>query len=146
MADHASAPVAKPDHPMHGPRRLTSRTREVLSLLAAGERPATAQDLHAELRASGAAPGLTTVYRALHVLADLDLVHEFTVEDATAYRACSSGVHDHLICRRCGFVRERRSSQIREWLSDLRRDGFVADGERIEVYGVCDRCGRPSPT
>jgi Fur family ferric uptake transcriptional regulator len=102
--------------------------------------PSTAQDLYTELRAAREPTGLSTVYRALRILTDLDLVHEISLDDGTAYRACSPGIHDHLICRRCGTVQESRATRIRTWLGDLRRDGFTADGDRIEVYGICHRC------
>ena len=139
----ASRPSAAPGTyavPRRPSPKLTPRVRQVRALLEARQRPCTAQDLHAALRAAREPTGLSTVYRALRILTDLDLVHEIALDDGTVYRACSPGIHDHLICRRCGTIHESRATRIRAWLSDLRHDGFAADGDRIDVYGICQRC------
>jgi Fur family transcriptional regulator, ferric uptake regulator len=132
--------------PVSRPRRL------VLDALRGRDRPVTAQDLHWELklgsRAASArrrAPGLSTVYRILAILADHQLVHCFARDGQTAYRLCAPHRHDHLLCRCCGRVQEHAGDPTPEWLTRLVTDqGFAADDYRTEVVGLCAAC-RPDP-
>jgi len=132
--------------PVSRPRRL------VLAVLRGRDRPVTAQDLHWELklgtRAASArrrAPGLSTVYRILALLADHKLVHCFARDGQTAYRLCAPGRHDHLWCRCCGRVQEHAGGPTPEWVPRLVTDhGFAADDYRTEVVGLCVSC-RPDP-
>jgi len=132
--------------PVSRPRRL------VLAALRGRDRPVTAQDLHGELKldnhaalARRRAPGLTTVYRILAILADHKLVHCFARDGQTAYRLCAPYRHDHLVCRCCGRVQEHAGAPTPEWLTRLVTDhGFAADDYQTEVIGLCAAC-RPDP-
>lgn len=88
----------------HRSTRQSAAVREALA-----RRPGftSAQDLHAELRGSGAAVGLTTVYRHLQALADAGAVDVLRDPDGEAvYRICGTGQHHHLACRDCGWTVE----------------------------------------
>jgi Fur family ferric uptake transcriptional regulator len=132
--------------PVSRPRRL------VLAALRGRDRPVTAQDLHWELKlgsraasARGRAPGLSTVYRILVILADHKLVHCFPRDGQTAYRLCAPRRHDHLLCRCCGRVQEHAGDPNPEWVTRLvTEQGFAADDYRTEVVGLCAAC-RPDP-
>jgi Fur family transcriptional regulator, ferric uptake regulator len=132
--------------PVSRPRRL------VLAALRGRDRPVTAQDLHWELKlgsraasARRSAPGLSTVYRILAILADHQLVHCFARDGQTAYRLCAPHRHDHLLCRCCGRVQEHAGDPTPEWFTRLVTDqGFAADDYQTEVVGLCAAC-RPDP-
>jgi len=98
------------------------------------------QDLWTAMRASGDTTGLATIYRALHALTDAGLVHQFRRDTETTYRACDPGHHDHLVCRTCGRVQERRTGGLDHQLSQLSQDGFAAEDCLIEIYGRCSTC------
>ena len=128
--------------PVSRPRRL------VLDALRGRDRPVTAQDLHWELKlrsressARGSAPGLTTVYRILAVLAERHVVHCFPGDGQTAYRLCAPSRHDHLTCRSCGRVQEHPGGRTQEWVTRLGAEqGFAVDDYRTEVVGLCAAC------
>lgn len=121
-------------------RRLTRGAVAVLALLRDHDQPVAAQALWTQMRAAGDRTGLATVYRALHALAAADLVHQFHHDTETTYRACGPGPHDHLVCRTCGRVQERRTSALHEQLSQLAEEGFTAEECLIEIYGRCSTC------
>lgn len=136
---------------------VSRQRRLVLDALRGRDRPVTAQDLHWELKlrsressAAGSAPGLTTVYRILAVLAQRNVVHCFAGDGQTAYRLCAPGRHDHLLCRCCGRVQEYPGGRIQEWVNRLgAEEGFAVDDYRTEVVGLCawcrpGACARPS--
>jgi Fur family ferric uptake transcriptional regulator len=128
--------------PVSRPRRL------VLDALRGRERPVTAQDLHWELKlrsrepsARQTAPGLSTIYRILAILASHNVVHCFHRDGQTAYRLCAPRCHDHLLCRCCGRVQEYPADQTRQWVNRLVvEEGFAVEGYRIEVVGLCAVC------
>ena len=128
------------------PRRL------VVEALRGRDRPVTAQDLHWELKlrcrassAARAAPGLTTVYRIVAMLAARNLVHCFYRDGQMAYRLCAPRRHDHLVCRCCGRVQEYPTGQTPQWVNRLADEqGFAADHYQTEVIGLCAAC-RPDP-
>ena len=77
----------------------------------------SAQDIHAELRASGETVGLTTVYRHLALLTDegqLDALQ--TADGELVYRRChSESHHHHVVCRRCGRGTEVELPDLERW-------------------------------
>jgi Fur family ferric uptake transcriptional regulator len=102
----------------------------------------SAQEIHASLRESGHRVGLTTVYRALQSLADADEVDVLRTDEGEAtYRACSSGHHHHLVCRRCGTTVEVEGRAVERWADQVATEnGFVDVEHTVEVFGTCGRC------
>jgi Fur family ferric uptake transcriptional regulator len=128
-----------------GPRprgRLSRNAQVVLAMLTGRERPATAHDLHDELRSAGKNTGLTTIYLALHALAEAGAVHEFRTGDQSAYLVCPADPHEHLICRVCGRVQQQHLDPENCWQAAAAAVGFETVEQRVEFYGVCDRCRR----
>ncbi|HVM21189.1 MAG TPA: Fur family transcriptional regulator [Egibacteraceae bacterium] len=119
-------------------------TRQRLSVLASlRDRPdaVTAQELHAELRRSGDAIGLTTVYRTLTALADAGLLDTFSREGEQAFRRCGDVHHHHLVCERCNRVEELSADEVEAWVHDAAdRHGFEVTGHRADIFGICRSC------
>ena len=112
----------------------------MLALLDGHDRPVAAQELWTLIRAAGDLTGLATVYRAVHALTAAGLVHRFHHDTETTYRACGAGRHDHLVCRTCGRVQERRTGELEHQLTQLSQDGFTAEDCLVEIYGRCSTC------
>lgn len=128
--------------------QVTRPRQLVLAALRGRERPVTAQDLHRELAAwlhdSGAserAPGVTTMYRALAVLAEHGVLHCFPQgRGVTAYRLCPPFRHHHLVCRSCGRVQEQPSGPTPDWVEALDTPGFAVEDYQAELVGLCAQC------
>ncbi|TDC38637.1 Fur family transcriptional regulator [Micromonospora sp. KC213] len=119
----------------------TPQRRAVLALLIGRSRPLTAQEVHAELNHSVQHIGLTTVYRALHNLADAGLLHTFELDGQRAYRHCDTAPHQHLICTRCDTVTECPPDIVTSWLTELHQHtGFTPRPDRLDVKGICAAC------
>jgi Fe2+ or Zn2+ uptake regulation protein len=122
----------------------------VLGMLRHRARPVTAQELHAELterlhseQPGAKPPGLTTIYRVLAVLASHGLLHSFHRDpQTTAYRLCQPRDHHlHLMCRRCGLVRERPAPPLNRFLATpAADDGFTIESYQAELVGLCATC------
>jgi Fur family ferric uptake transcriptional regulator len=104
----------------------------------------TAQQLHAQLRESGANVGLTTVYRNLAMMTESGDVDVLLGEDGEArYRACGTEHHHHLVCRGCGFTVEVTAEPVERWAQRTAADhGFRDVSHTVEIIGLCDTCQR----
>ncbi len=102
----------------------------------------TAQEIHDELRRSGDPVGLATVYRTLQGLADAAEVDVLrTTDGQTAYRACSTGHHHHLVCRQCGRTVELAAPEVEAWSRRVAAEqGFTEVDHQVELTGRCAQC------
>jgi Fur family transcriptional regulator, ferric uptake regulator len=125
-----------------GSVRATPQRLRVLAELMDERDDATAQELHARLRARGQRIGLATVYRTLAVLVDEGIVDALSHHDGErCYRLCGAEHHHHLVCTECHRVVELTDCDIGEWLERAAREqGFVATEHRLEVSGLCEAC------
>ena len=102
----------------------------------------SAQQLHLVLRNHGSTIGLATVYRALADLAsagDADVLNSNDGE--LIYRACATGHHHHLICRKCGSTVEIDATRVENWADAVAAEhGFAETSHTIEIFGICAAC------
>ncbi|MFB9832940.1 Fur family transcriptional regulator [Actinoallomurus acaciae] len=121
----------------------TRRRRQVLEAIEHRQRPVGAHELYVELARRGHGVGMSTVYRALSALAEAGLLHAFAGDGETRYRLCTAGRHYHLVCRRCGTVREYPADDDGAWLDRIAAEAdFEPDPRKAEVQGVCGSCLR----
>jgi Fur family ferric uptake transcriptional regulator len=122
-------------------KRNTWQREAVRDALVQEEAFVSAQALHAVLRDSGSPIGLATVYRAL---ADLDAKGEADAlqqDGETLYRACTSGHHHHLICRKCGTAVEIEADAVERWAHAVAAEnGFTQPEHVVDVFGLCADC------
>lgn len=122
---------------------MTRQQQAVVDALTAADAFRSAQELHADLRASGERVGLTTVYRTLQSLAErgeVDVVRKDGGE--AAYRKCGGRHHHHLLCRSCGRTVEVTGRAVERWADEVaRRHGFRDVEHTLEVVGTCADCG-----
>jgi Fur family ferric uptake transcriptional regulator len=125
-----------------GSVRATPQRLRVLAELMDERDDATAQELHARLRARGQRIGLATVYRTLAVLVDEGIVDALSHHDGErCYRLCGAEHHHHLVCTECHRVVELTDCDLGEWLERAAGEqGFVATEHRLEVSGLCESC------
>ncbi|MCL4820634.1 MAG: transcriptional repressor [Vicinamibacteria bacterium] len=86
--------------------------------------------------------GRTTVYRTLKLFAAAGLARELHLDGETRFeRDWNREHHDHFICRSCGAIFEFKSDQIEQLQEEIAAEiGFVIDGHRHHIYGLCQRC------
>jgi Fur family ferric uptake transcriptional regulator len=104
----------------------------------------SAQEVYEQLRKRGERIGLTTVYRALQLLAEEERVDVLRGGDGeTTYRRCSTGHHHHLVCRKCGRTVEVQGAEMERWADRIANDHDFVDIEHsFEIYGTCRDCAQ----
>ena len=108
----------------------------------------SAQELHAQLRASGETVGLATVYRTLQNLAGDGTVDVLRTDDGEAiYRSCATSKHHHhLVCRNCGYTVEVEGPTVERWADSVAaQHGFTEATHQIEIFGLCAQCSAAGP-
>lgn len=123
-------------------RRSTRQRALVRELVGELDSLASAQEIHAQLRARGETVGLSTVYRTLQTLsedAEIDSVRNEAGE--VLYRQCSPQHHHHLVCRSCGFTVEVDGPSVERWADRVAaKHGFTDVRHTVEIMGLCSAC------
>ncbi|MDK8823332.1 transcriptional repressor [Corynebacterium sp. HMSC08F01] len=134
---HSTRPV-----PKLGPR-MTKQRAAVVDTLRGLDKFASAQAIHEILTEQGESVGLTTVYRTLQSLADVDAVDVlYSPEGETLYRDClADHHHHHLLCSKCGRSEEIEGGPVERWAEVMAKHyGYELVGHDAEIYGVCRDC------
>ncbi len=88
----------------------------------------------------------STVYRTLDWMVEAGLLRKVARTNSRDVYEHDYGYpqHDHLICQQCGSLTEFPDC-VGEILKEVAaRHGFRMSGHRLEVYGLCDACSRPT--
>jgi len=121
--------------------RLTPQ-RELV--LAAVEKlgHATPDKVYAEVRTHSKSINLSTVYRTLELLDELDLIRHAHLSDrAPTYHSTQGYEHAHLVCRDCGRVISIDRAEMETALEGLAgKRGFEPDYGHLTVFGTCADC------
>ena len=123
--------------------RATRQRSAIVEALDSASGFRSAQELHDELKRSGASVGLTTVYRTLQALTRSGDVDALLRDDGeTIYRRCGSDQHHHhLVCRHCVTSVELANDEVEAWAAGAaRRHGFTQVTHTAELYGLCGGC------
>ena len=131
----------------HG-SRLTTKRKQVLSLLAQTNKALSAYDLiDLFVKENGEKIPAMSVYRILDFLEAEHLVHKLKL--ANKYIACSHitckhehGVPQFLICSVCNTVKEItvNKSTINELNESVEKAGFQLVSPQLEINCICNDC------
>ncbi len=123
--------------------RVTPQRRAILAIIEEQGGHLSADEIYHLARREVPRLSLSTVYRTLELLKDLDLVSELHLAgDHYRYEA-QSGEHQHLVCLSCGQVVEFECAhwaQMHQKLAD--EHGFKITGSRVELFGYCGDCSK----
>ena len=123
-------------------RRLTRQRVIVAEALAAARRALSAQELYLRINASHPTLGRATVYRALEAQVQDGMASRFERDGhVSAYIACDTTHHHHLVCTRCQRVEDLDETAVAPLLSSVgRRHDFQVDHAALDFYGLCGSC------
>jgi len=103
----------------------------------------TAQRIYNEVKKVHPTVSLATVYKTLQVLRDLDLIQELNLPQGQTRFDPYIKPHINLICQQCGKIEDLddpTAREISERVSAATK--FKPNGQRIEVYGMCQKCSK----
>jgi Fur family ferric uptake transcriptional regulator len=124
---------------------ITAQRLAIADVLLESGRHLSVEEVAQELGARRLRVGTATVYRTLELLVRSGLVVERDFgEGFRRYEAARDAPHhEHLICSRCGAVREFRDERLERMTTLLAEaHGYVRQRHRLVIHGICDDCTR----
>ena len=122
--------------------RLTPQRHLILQILRDEQGHLTIEQLLERARQRYPSSTLSTVYRTLDLLKELQLVREIHFPgEAVAYEAFVEKTHHHLVCRRCGSILHLDISLQRALCEAIQQQfGFHNITIDIMSTGYCNTC------
>jgi Fur family transcriptional regulator, ferric uptake regulator len=121
--------------------RRTAARQAILEELFAAEGHVTAETLAVAVRRRFPSVDVSTVYRTLDVLEELEIVDHVHLAHGPAVYHLAEDDHQHLVCEACGRIEELPSDRLRPFLSMLKGEfGFDVPRRHFAIVGLCAAC------
>jgi Fur family ferric uptake transcriptional regulator len=122
--------------------RLTPQRIMILEAVEAANDHVSADELYTRVCERYPHLNISTVYRTLELLKELDLVTETDMGDGRVrYHSIRKGHHHHLVCQNCGRIVDLDESVLAP-LKDVlyRQYRFDAELKHLAIFGRCQQC------
>ncbi|MDE5585470.1 MAG: transcriptional repressor [Muribaculaceae bacterium] len=96
--------------------------------------------LHAAIEADGYHVSRATVYNTVELLEKAEILKKNVFGQNSATYEVNHDNHIHLVCKRCGMIREIENEHIAEEVMQLNPTDFTPESFAITIYGTCGAC------
>lgn len=123
--------------------KVTTPRLKILALLEnAKPHHLSAESIYQQLKEQGDDVGLATVYRVLIQFEAAGLIRRHNFEGGFSVFEIEQGHHhDHIVCERCGSVKEFFDHDIEKRQADIAKtNGFQITEHHHTIYGICQQC------
>jgi Fe2+ or Zn2+ uptake regulation protein len=120
----------------HG-KKVTPQREAVFRALVGNDRHPTAESIHVSVTAELPHVSLRTVYGVLNDLSELGEIHALELGTGAARFDPNVEAHHHLVCTRCGAVRDIYVDPVRV---PTTAPGFLVESAEVVFRGRCDDC------
>lgn len=96
--------------------------------------------LHGAIEADGYHVSRATVYNTVELLEKAGILSKNVFGQNSATYEVKHDNHIHLVCKRCGMIREIESDHIAAEVMGLKPDDFTPESFAITIYGICGAC------
>ena len=128
--------------------KVTPQRQCIFRVLDGNDVHPTAESVYAAAAAEMPTISLKTVYSTLNDLAAMGEILQLDLGTGSARFDPNTDGHHHLVCTRCGKVRDvYAAARVRVPHDQL--DGFTIDTTEVVLRGLCDPCSSsasPDPT
>jgi Fe2+ or Zn2+ uptake regulation protein len=122
-------------------RRRTSARQVIVEAVLSAKGHVTADELAADVHRRFPSINISTVYRTLEALEEIDVIDHVHLGHGRAVYHLADEEHQHLVCESCERVIELPSSKLRPFLRSIERDhGFEVDRRHFAIVGLCAKC------
>ena len=126
-------------------RKVTPQRERIFRVLHDNQTHPTADSVHAAVVAHMPSVSLRTVYSVLHELAEMGELRQLELGTGSARFDPNTDDHHHLVCDRCGSVRDVAADFPGVSLGADNPFGFRIDATEITFRGRCAACASPDP-
>lgn len=122
--------------------RITPQRVAVLRVLAQEGTHLTADQIYDRIRGELPTTSLATVYKTVSLLKDVGALQELNLSgESSYYDAGQDAPHPHLICTRCGEVRDVQMAEMNDVLARVAREtGYRITDPQCNLFGICPQC------
>ena len=100
----------------------------------------TAESVFGAVRVEMPTVSLKTVYQTLNDLAAMGEIQQLDLGTGSTRFDPNTDAHHHLVCTRCGKVRDLYADFSHVRVPPRRRQGFTIGGAEVVFRGLCDTC------
>ncbi|MDE6853804.1 MAG: transcriptional repressor, partial [Muribaculaceae bacterium] len=133
-------------------RRCTPERFMILDVVQRTRGHFTVRDVASTLSQKGYPVTKTTIYSTLQYLVECGLCRRLNVDTVVRFEFVQSGDHHHLVCLRCGRIRDVKVDDIpagqtsepalADVLRSRRYTSFTPSYFSLTVYGICSAVAR----
>jgi Fur family ferric uptake transcriptional regulator len=122
--------------------RASSVNNAIIDVLELNSSHLTAHEVYEQIRGRLPAVNPSTVYRTLERLANSGKISVSDMGTGSAvYEALSSGIHHHLVCRRCGRVDTIGHEEVLAFFRMVEEiNQFQVSTNHLILFGLCSDC------
>lgn len=126
--------------------KLTTQRRVILDVIIENQgKHLSPEEVYDEVRDKYPEIGLATVYRALQLFEQLNIVYKLNFNDGCSRYELTSSLHDHqhhhLICLNCGKVIEVELDLLENLENEIEKEGnFKIVNHSVKFFGYCSNC------
>jgi Fe2+ or Zn2+ uptake regulation protein len=122
-------------------RKITAQRQSIFRALEGDLTHPSAERVHEKVRREMPNVSLKTVYQTLNDLAELGEITQLDVGTGSArFDPNVEAPHHHLVCRKCGKVRDLSTDFPGLTVSRRAAQGFAVDSAEVVFRGLCDEC------
>ncbi len=119
--------------------KYTNKRAMILEFFANEGRYRTAKELLSYMEPHYDGISFDTIYRNLHLFNELGILESTELDGEKHYQIrCANHHHHHFICRNCGATKRIQVCPMDFIDDDL--SGYMIEGHKFEVYGLCPAC------
>jgi Fe2+ or Zn2+ uptake regulation protein len=122
--------------------KVTPQRQCIFRVLHGNGSHPTAHAVFESLRQEMPTISLRTVYQTLNDLVALGEIQQFDVGTGAARFDPATGAHHHLVCTRCGAMRDVHCDPAGLRLPARQHQGFIISGAEVIFRGLCTKCSR----
>lgn len=82
----------------------------------------------------------STVYNTMQLLCKCGIVVKIGVNDGEGWYELNCFPHLHLICTKCGTLRDIEDGNLEEYIGLKKFRGFRIQYHTLEIFGLCSNC------
>ncbi len=122
-------------------RRRTMSRQAVIQVIVDCHGHISADDIATRVQEDFPSMDVSTVYRTLETLRELDIVDRVYFADGSTVYHLRDHQHHHLCCEKCGSVQELPVSLMKSVEADLLEEfGFELHQRPLGLFGLCKDC------
>jgi Fe2+ or Zn2+ uptake regulation protein len=122
--------------------KVTTQRQCIFRVLHGNGSHPTAHAVFESLREEMPTLSLRTVYQTLNDLVALGEIQQFDVGTGAARFDPATGAHHHLVCTKCGAMRDVHRDLAGLSLPERQNHGFTISGAEVIFRGLCAKCSQ----